>query len=110
MLPADIQPLNEVAQTITVVFLLLVAVTMLWRKWGEERQAREADARRYEGQIDDLRSASDRRCQDIMAEYLDDMRHLAGMKEAAWGVQRAARQSQPDETRHLSPFPARPGS
>jgi hypothetical protein len=108
MLPTDVQQLNELTQTITVVFLLTVAVTMLWRKWTEERTARETDARRYDGQIDELRQAFDRRCQDMMAEYLDDMRHLAGMKDAAWGVQRAVHRAA-DEPRHLSPFPAKSG-
>ena len=110
MVPTEMQQLNELTQTITVVFLLTVAVITLWRKWSDERKGREDDARRYDDQIDEMRKDHDRRCQEMMSEYLDDMRRLAGTREAAWGMQQAKRPGSADETRHLSPFPTESGS
>jgi hypothetical protein len=104
MLPDDILQLQDLTQTITVVFLLTVAVLVLWRKWSEERKAREVDVHRYEQQMEELRKAFERSRQDMINEYVDDMRYLAGMKDADWGM---ARPSHLGETRppHSTPEP-----
>lgn len=108
MLPEDIQHLSEISQTITVVFLLSVAVVTLWRKWSDERKAREDDVRRYEQQLEELRQAFDRSRQEMVTDYLDDMRYMAGMKDAAWGVQRP--RTDAGESQRLPPFPAESGA